>query len=170
MNNITVHDNFLSNDYFEYLQKLFLSKGHDFQWTYGDGVVYDHDEKDFQFFHIIYNNNTPASPYFNELGGVFELLNPLSIIRIKANLLTRTSEQFEHGMHVDIPNCDCNNLRTAIFYMNTNNGYTHFECGKKVNSVENRMVIFPTQMKHTGSTCTDEKVRVIINFNYLSWY
>ena len=55
---------------------------------------------------------------------------------------------------------------TSIFYMNTNNGYTKFEDGTKIESVANRLVSFPSNMKHKGSSCTDEKIRVVINFNY----
>ena len=55
---------------------------------------------------------------------------------------------------------------TSIFYVNTNNGYTKFEDGTKVESVANRMVTFPSNMKHTGTSCTDERIRVVINFNY----
>ena len=55
---------------------------------------------------------------------------------------------------------------TSIFYVNTNNGYTKFEDGTKVESVANRMITFPSNMKHTGTSCTDEKKRIVINFNY----
>ena len=55
---------------------------------------------------------------------------------------------------------------TSIFYINTNNGYTKFENGEKVESVANRMVTFSTNLKHTGTSCTDERTRVVINFNY----
>ena len=58
---------------------------------------------------------------------------------------------------------------TAVFYVNTNNGYTIFESGEKVSSVENRMVIFDSNILHTGTTCTDERVRCVLNFNYYEW-
>ncbi len=57
---------------------------------------------------------------------------------------------------------------TAIFYMNTNNGYTYFEDGTKVESVENRLVVFPSYFSHAGATCTDEQRRVVININYIT--
>ena len=50
--------------------------------------------------------------------------------------------------------------------MNTNNGYTKFEDGTKIESVANRMVSFPTNTQHKGTSCTDQKTRVVINFNY----
>ena len=56
---------------------------------------------------------------------------------------------------------------TAIFYINTNNGYTYFEDGQKIESIENRMVMFPSNIPHAGATCTDEDRRVVLNLNYL---
>ena len=50
--------------------------------------------------------------------------------------------------------------------MNTCNGWTEFEKGGKVKSVENRIVIFDSNLKHQGVTCTNEQRRVLINFNY----
>jgi len=145
-----------------------LHKDPNFSWYYNDNVVEDND-KEFQFVHVFYKNYVPNSPYFNELSLAIQSFHPLSLIRIKANLLPRTSEHIEHGMHIDVNDSECKQLRTAILYMNTNNGYTLFEDGTKIQSVANRMVIFPTQIHHTGATCTDEKVRVVINFNYLQY-
>ena len=62
-----------------------------------------------------------------------------------------------------------NNGKTSILYMNTNNGVTIFEDSKKeVESIENRMAIFPTTTRHTGTTNTDPDIpdRCVINFNY----
>ena len=52
--------------------------------------------------------------------------------------------------------------------MNTNDGYTLFEDGTKVESVMNRLVTFPYTMKHAGTTCTNSPFRMVINFNYVS--
>ena len=57
-------------------------------------------------------------------------------------------------------------MQTAIYYVNSNDGYTLFEDGTKVESVGNRLVRFPTNIKHTGTTCTDANRRVLINFNW----
>ena len=57
---------------------------------------------------------------------------------------------------------------TSIFYVNTNNGYTELETGEKIESVANRLVTYPLNMKHSGVTQTDTQQRVLINFNYLS--
>jgi hypothetical protein len=56
---------------------------------------------------------------------------------------------------------------TSILYINTNNGYTELESGEKIESVANRLVSFPTNIKHRGVSQTDEQTRVLLNFNYL---
>ena len=98
------------------------------------------------------------------------ILNPFSINRIKANLIPRTSTINVHTYHTDISISDdeekLKQWKTSIFYVITNNGYTSFEDGTIVNSVDNRLVTFPSNMKHAGSSCTDQKVRIVINFNY----
>lgn len=168
---IEIYDNYLPDDYFKYLKGMLLNSDANFSWNYSDFVV-DENNKDvneFQFAHIFYQHNVPVSPFFNELAIIFQKLNPLTLIKVKANLLPKTTNHIEHGMHVDIVGSNCQNLRTSILYINTNNGYTLFEDNTKINSVENRMVIFPTHMRHTGATCTDEKIRVVINFNFLCW-
>ena len=55
---------------------------------------------------------------------------------------------------------------TSIFYLNTNNGWTQFKKGGKVKCVENRLVTFDSNLEHAGVTCTDQKRKVVINFNY----
>lgn len=164
---IEIIDNFLNEDYFNDLQSNIL--GYYFPWYYNDGVVNNHDDglNNYQFTHCFYSNFSPSSDFFNLLLPSLEVIKPNSIIRIKANLLTRTDIHIEHGFHVDIPYLkEEHHSTTAILYMNTNDGYTKFENETKVNSIENRLVIFNSRLKHTGSTCTDQKKRVVINFNY----
>ena len=83
------------------------------------------------------------------------------LIRIKANLLIQTPKIQEHHFHIDQESG-----RTGIFYINDNNGYTKFEDGSKVKSEKNKYVEFDSKLKHTGTSCTDAKRRVVINFNY----
>ena len=74
----------------------------------------------------------------------------------------KTPEHVQSAFHRDVDNCI-----TAIYYVNTNNGYTEFESnGMKVNSVENRLVIFDSNEKHRAVTATDTSRRSVINFNY----
>jgi hypothetical protein len=95
-----------------------------------------------------------------------KIIDPRLLIRIKANLTPRADKIVEHGFHRDIEP-PIPNATTAILYLNTNNGYTVFEDGTKIDSVANTFVSFPSDTKHTGSTCTDTKFRGLINFNYI---
>jgi len=162
--NIKIIDNFLNQSYFNELQFLFLSNN--FPWYYHDGANEPHD-KHYMFTHPFYLVNTPRSNYFNYLDHVIKELDVYSILKIKANLYTRTEKNIEHGFHIDSLDLkDHHFCKTSILYLNTNNGYTKFEDGTIVKSVENKLVTFDSRLKHTGSTCTDEKIRVVLNFNY----
>ena len=100
-----------------------------------------------------------------------EKLNPISIWRIKANLIPRTNTITNTGWHLDIGNLENSPVKlgqwtNSIFYINTCNGYTKFEDGTVVKSIANRLITFPASNRHTSSTCTDKPQRVVINFNY----
>jgi hypothetical protein len=139
-----------------------------FPWFYADRIVFEDDVDKFQFIHAFYDNHMPMSPFSNELDSIINIIQPFSIVKIRAKLLTRTPEIVESTFHVDIPLSE-ENLKqwtTSIFYINTNNGYTKFEDGTIVESVANRMLSFPANMKHCGTSCTDERRRIVINFNY----
>jgi hypothetical protein len=162
MNSYKIIDDFLSDDEFFRLQKLFLSPS--VPWYYNKSVlVVGAKEKHFQFTHTIYNNWKPDSALFNDLMPILEVIAPKSLIRIKANLGTRTVENEETGFHCDTT-YPCT---TAILYLNTTNGYTVFEDGTKIEGIANRFVEFDSQLKHSGATQTDSQVRVVLNFNYI---
>ena len=98
---------------------------------------------------------------------LIEKINIKSCVRIKANLTIRTSEIVKHGFHVDDIDAEFfKDYKVSIFYVNSNDGYTEFEDGSRVESIANRLVTFPAYLPHTGTTCTDEPFRVVINFNY----
>jgi hypothetical protein len=169
MYEVTVIDNLLPADEFKLVQDRMLST--DFPWYYNTSVnkaygsILDNDG-DFQFTHVFYKDFRPNSDEFtNIIWPILKRIHPVSIIRIKANLLTKESIIQEHGLHTDIPDLKIS-CKTAVYYINTNNGYTMFEDGTKINSLENRLVVFDSNMLHSGSSCTDAKVRCVINFNY----
>ena len=37
---------------------------------------------------------------------------------------------------------------------------------KIIKSKANRVVTFPANVKHTGTTCTDKNERIVLNINY----
>ena len=154
-------DNFLPQDYFEYLQEMMLD--HNFPWLYNAevanrGEVNDH----FYFTHNLFDNYKPTSSIFEEFIPFFKQLEMNALIRARGLLYTNQGRQIAHEKHTDynFPH------KTVVFYMNTNNGYTEFEDGTKVESVENRIVFFDGSIPHNSSTCTDQKVRAVISINY----
>ena len=179
MDDIQIIDNFLDKKYFKELQEIVFS--HNFGWSRSYN-----EEDGFQFVHQLFltlplelsfrDFEELRSPFFNKFVPVLKELKVSSLMRIKANLLSRTEKRVIHGWHTDIivdnyaadyPNLK--NGKTSILYMNTNNGVTIFEDSKKeVESIENRMAIFPTTTRHTGTTNTDPDIpdRCVINFNY----
>jgi hypothetical protein len=161
-----VIDNFLPQDVFIELQKNML--GPDIEWGYNSFVVRNErtDPYDFQFTHTFYHKCQPLSHRINLIDPILQILNPSAIVRIKANLLTRTEKIVINQYHYDHHHFDG---KIAIFYVNTNNGYTIFEDGTKIDSIENRLLIFDGNTLHTGTTCTDQKTRVLINFVYYQW-
>jgi len=89
-------------------------------------------------------------------------------LRAKANITTCSEKIQIYGYHSDMPDNIANISKTAIFYLNNNDGYTIFENdGQKIQSVENRIVIFDSNQKHSGTNCTDQKFRAVINLNFI---
>ena len=192
MNDIQIHDNFLTQTEYEALYNVF--KSHEVNWYYDDFInspIDDDSDYNFQFVHPIYhyNENGPlfledSENWYNRLrliksshkkliDPILSKLNVEVLLRMKFNMNIRTNEIIESNFHVDIgtslPYLDLNpnEYKIAIFYLNNNDGYTLFECGKKIESVANRVVIFDGKLKHCGTSCTNQKNRIVLNINYI---
>ena len=164
MSKIKIVDNFLDEKNFGYLQEAMTSAW--FAWFFNDHVTFkgeDHLINNFQFTHAFFANNEKSNQ-FPLLEPILRKINYIGLVRIKANLGTRTEKPVEHGFHVDY---DTPTLTTAIFYVNDNNGCTKFINGQKVQSKANRYVEFNSQELHTGVSQTDTKARIAINFNFI---
>ena len=163
-----IEDNFLDQEDFDKIQNIMM--GSHFPWFYNDGIDTEDDVDKFQFIYGFYQDHSPGGESIKIVSSILEVLQPISLFRIKSNLLTRTPTIVENEFHVDIhygiTKEKLKQWTTSIFYINTNNGYTKFEDGTKVESVANRMITFSSNKRHTGTSCTDEKKRVVINFNY----
>lgn len=152
-----VIDNFLSkNDFLEIKNTL---ESNNFPWFFQNTVSGKDD--DYYFIHHLYNQDTISSNFFNIVKPVLNKINIKSLIRIKCNMYTNTKKQQKHPKHKDYP---FEHLG-AIYYVNSNNGYTVIE-NNKIESIENRILFFNPFIKHNSVTCTDKKVRLNINFNY----
>jgi hypothetical protein len=161
--NYKVIDNFLKEEDFQLIKSTML--GGEFAWFYQDSKVpTDPGPYDFQFTHIFYQNFNFTSDYAHILNPIFQIIKPASILRVKANLTPKTPEIITYGYHTDFGSAE--KIKTAVYYVNTNNGVTDFENGPKIESIENRFLVFDNNIPHAGTSCTDEKVRCVININY----
>ena len=172
-----LYDDVLSEENFHTLTDTVLHNKNIFGWEWDDDVAYPddiicEDLNNYQLSHTFFflgPNCDPIykSPHFNLIIPLIKF-QPLKLdypLRIKANLNVRTEKIIRHGFHIDNP---MSNSKTAIFYLNDSDGYTEFEeSGEKVQSKANRLCVFPTPMRHSGTTCTNTKRRVVININYI---
>ena len=158
-----VIDDVLPSEEFTQIKEAIM---HDqFDWQFRKGIK-DYKDPACQFVHTFHIQGMQATTQerFSLMYPILNFIQPAGILRIKANLNQKTAEHYETGLHVDVM---VPGSLTAIFYINTNNGYTYFEDGQKIESIENRMVMFPSNIPHAGATCTDEDRRVVLNLNYL---
>ena len=171
-----IQDNFLDKTTFDNMQKFMLS--FNFPWFMTsfltekehlqNGLYYSSNSDHLQFTHVFYNNYGATSQYFESI--ILPILNkikPISLIKVKANLITKTNQRVIFNYHHDVELHDNVPITTGIFYINTNNGKTMFDDGTEIDSVANRFLSFDADISHTGTTCTDEKCRCLINFNYI---
>ena len=172
MNEIEVIDNFLSEEIFERLEVIF-DPG--VPWTFSE-ILPDYqlicDQKyNYQYVHSIYVKQEPVSRFFDNMIPFLTKLDARALVRCKVNSICREEEIVIHGFHTDMlypeeHSTGLDGMKTAILYLNTNNGFTCFKEGTKIESVANRCVIFPAHYKHSGTTCTDVPRRLAINLVY----
>lgn len=162
-------DNFLPEDQFNIIRKTMFDEW-DFAWFFTPGQSYVGQPDRFMFNHVIVSMERGInSHHFEMFEDVLKKLGAYRLYRMKANLTLRTDEHEAGGFHVDGFDKDFgypDTALTAVYYINTCNGYTEFKTGEKVKSVANRMLIFNSELEHQGVSSTDELRRVLINFNY----
>jgi hypothetical protein len=160
----TVIDNFLSDDEFVKVKDVMM--GDLIPWYLNVGKVFA-DDNGHQLTHTFYKENCVQSEWISHLKSIIVKLEAVSLLRIKANLTPRVGENKLTEFHVDVGNKQRKGWCTSIFYINTNDGYTALKDGTKIESVANRLLTFSSSTMHAGSACTNENVRILINFNYI---
>jgi len=157
-----VINNFLEKEHFVNLKNFLCSS--DFNWYFNKHQT--HYQEDGMFFsHTFFIDNKYNSPYYEKL--IIPILDKLrcnALVRARANLFLKKENSYMSSWHVDTEfNCT-----TAILYINTNNGCTLLDEKDKIkiNCIENNMLIFNSQIKHTAVSQTDCEQRIVINFNY----
>lgn len=182
-------NNALAPHEFEELQKYIM--GHEIPWYHYEHLTYpptlpefneNHDKKRIEetkklfskgmtkeqqmynhyMCHIVYINDKINSEFvFQKLKPLIDLINPITLIRIKINNYPQTPTVIHHQDHVD----GNYKHKGALFYVNTNNGATVIE-NKEVASVENKLVLFDSSKIHHSTSTSDTSRRITINVNY----
>ena len=136
-----VIDNFLPEEQFKMLRNILVSSY--FPWYYIDRQSYTSTENSFQFFHNFYREGDSPSEYYSIIQPCLEKLKG-KLSRAKAVLTPKSESSRCSGYHIDYKD-----MKTSTYYINTNNGWTEFEEGGKVESVANRMLIFDSNLLRT---------------------
>ena len=165
-------DNFLKSDDFDQIKNTIM--GNSFPWYHYDDIAFAHEEKKDKTFFLtnsIYKDDKPSFPTSLEmvwpilktLGSMNDNYKLRSLVRVKLNSYPNQNKFIEHQPHVDYDEPH----QAAIYYINSNNGYTKLDDGTKVDSVANRLLLFDGSKQHSSTNCTNDKIRVNINFNYI---
>ena len=163
--NFEIIDNFLSEKDFENLQNLIM--GEVFPWNYFPYKVhYKDDIRDFQFCHVVYHDNMIKSNFIEHFNPLLIKLNAGHLVRLKVNLTPRTDSVIHYESHIDVDHFNFTFGKTAVYYVNNNDGFTILESGEKIESIENRLLVLNSNTKHFGTSCTNQRVRCVVNINF----
>lgn len=165
-----VINNFLPRDEFIQVKNSILNET--FPWTVQPKTSAPEstcdDRYNLQFVHMFYHSPITISPQLSLINPILKKLSHSLMIRIKANITTCANTIHVYGYHTDLPDSLTSISKTAIFYLNTNDGFTEFETDKqRFSSVENSLLVFDSSDRHSGTNCTDQKYRAVINFNFV---
>ncbi len=194
-NDITVIDNFNPQNFSK--KFLSLVKGVDFTWSWGTILPKEKNDRGFKvdmpeylnrhMCRLLYVRENPKyGSDYTEYGGIsplsinttaLKLLFPLfkelgikkgQLEKVKINLTPWKPENSFSGWHWDPTEENVGKGMTAIYYFNTCNGKTLFKDPyREIDSIKNRIVIFPNERLHGGTFQTDTPERCVLNINWL---
>ena len=144
-----------------------------FPWFSNDHTDVPGDENP-QFTHMFYHNiQYVQSEYLHVVFPLLRAINPFALLKVKANLNTATSKQSQ--FHIDYQQVEDQVLpemkelvKTSIFYLDDDLGGTEFENGDTIPTKANRLVTFPSGLRHRSVKHTQEgRRRFVVNMNYI---
>lgn len=161
---ILIKDNHLSEKEMSDLENFLISDK--FPYYYNVNIAGEDVENNglFMFNHILIHKDGECSNVGNMITNIIMKNIPhKNIFRSKINFYLKSETLKKHKFHKDDKN---ESIKIALFYINTNDGYTEFEDGTIINSLRNRLVLFPCKLKHRSTTTTNTRHRLNININY----
>tara|TARA_B100001175_G_scaffold275554_1_gene250501 strand:+ start:288 stop:830 length:543 start_codon:yes stop_codon:yes gene_type:complete len=176
---IEIQDNFLSNYHADFYDDIFngIREGENaFPWYFNNNLNDIKSLGNYYFTHVVLDSKREDNPHSQNIlnQDLIDIFDPLvsklhisknQLKRIKVNMYPRTQSRVHHQSHRDYgPNC---NMRTCLYYVNTNNGITKFDgTFKFVRSKKNRAIFFDGSNPHHSTTPTNENYRCSINIDY----
>ena len=161
-NKYKVIDNFLEQSYFNELVDLY--EANDFGWFVCREITNKGEKLGNLYYqtHTLFIDHKIHSPHFGKFDPLLKKLGVKALLRLRTNLFPGKDKVSEHGWHIDYQFKN----KTAVFYINTNDGYTKFKDGTKIESVANRMLIFDSSYWHKSTDCSNQWARLSLNINY----
>jgi len=161
-----VTEDFLQEEYYDHLNEIITST--QFPWMFQKRVANigedpEEDLNHYYFVHSLFFQNKIESPLYDDFLYLFQSLNVQFLHRARVLMFVNQGEQYIHDRHVD----HTTNCKTALIYMNTNDGFTDFETGERVESVKNRLLLFDGSVPHSSSTPTNTKERLLLSVTYI---
>ena len=160
-------DKFLEKDTYNNFSNFLKSE--DVPWYYRaiDSSMGKSKNKNGFFSFCFYNKFAPNhNAFYTHMQPFIKKLSMKSILQIRANLTCRDVDNNESSYHVDYL---YDNSTTGLYFLTTCNAKTILKIGKKeipIDNIENRMLLFPTNVFHKVVYQTDIHRRYVINFNF----
>ena len=156
--------NCLSPKDFKPLKEMLTSK--DFPWFYREAEVDKEIDSEYFTHTFYYAPDNLQSKWYELIIPILDKIKGSYLIWARANLLINKSTPLRSALHCDI---DSEESTTAIFYVNTNNGFTLLKTKEgevKSKSEENKLILFNSQTLHQSVRQTDTNQLITINFNF----
>jgi len=121
--------------------------------------------------HILMSGEQINSDWFRKIVIPFALkLSIEKMIYARLNLTINQNKPHASSWHTDfkVTNEEKSRATTAVYYFNTCNGLTEIKGHKKIKSLKNQMIIFPSKLSHRAIQQTDTTFRWVLNFGYIS--
>jgi hypothetical protein len=154
--------NFLDQESYINLKKFLNDKYT--PWFYSPHMVKGTTSSSF-FSHCFFNEGMPDSPQYSLIFPILNKLKATALLQARANLTLQRSSGFECSWHTDY---NLKNLKTAILYFTTCDGYTLLDQEKqyKIEAEENKIVSFPSGIQHKQIGHSNADRRIVLNLNY----
>jgi len=166
---IKVIDNFLPENLYNKISTFI--KGSEIPWYFREKDTELTKNKNGFYSFCYYNDNRPDHDlYYEHIVPMWNLLGfeDVGVVQVRATLVLRDIDTVSSAFHTDMSK-SIKTCTTAILYFTTCNAQTILKDkdGEKfIDSIENRLLLFDSNIEHRANYQTDVHKRFFINFNF----